>query len=118
VQIDVNRSDDKSWWSVMKYRKNRLRHNTLDSIIHNNFLNLNKQLARRDGKLLDLGFYDTETWGGLRKCWKGYKIAKSEDSGVQRSEGLYIETSLLFNLLIFSITWRGFVVLSFAAISG
>jgi hypothetical protein len=49
----------------------------LDSIIHHNFLNLNKQLARGDGILLDSGFYDTETWGGLRKCWKGFKIAKS-----------------------------------------
>jgi hypothetical protein len=28
--------------------------------------------------LLYSGFYDTETWGALKKCWKGYKIAKSE----------------------------------------
>jgi hypothetical protein len=39
---------------------------------------MNKQLARRDGVLLDSGFYDTETWGDLRKCWKGFKIAKSD----------------------------------------
>ena len=50
----------------------------MDSIIHYNFLSMNKQLARRDGVLLDSGFYDTETWGGLRKCWKGFKIAKSD----------------------------------------
>jgi hypothetical protein len=62
----------------MKNRKNKSKHNTLDSIIHHNFLSLNKQLARRDGVLLDSGFYDTETWGGLRKCWKGFKIAKSD----------------------------------------
>jgi hypothetical protein len=62
----------------MKIRKNRSKRNTLDSIIHHNFLNLNKQLTRRDGILLDSGFYDTETRGGLRKCWKGFKIAKSD----------------------------------------
>ena len=37
---------------------------------------MNKQLSRRDAILLDSGYYDTETWGGLRKCWKGFKIAK------------------------------------------
>jgi hypothetical protein len=60
----------------MKKRKNKSKRNTLDSIIHHNFLSMNKQLARRDAILLDSGFYDTETWGGLRKCWKGFKIAK------------------------------------------
>src|SRR6266705_7120217 len=60
----------------MKNRKNKSKHNTLDSIIHHNFLSMNKQLARRDAILLDSGFYDTETWGGLRKCWTGFKIAK------------------------------------------
>ena len=39
---------------------------------------MNKQLARRDAILLESGYYDTETWGGLRKCWKGFKIAKSD----------------------------------------
>jgi hypothetical protein len=62
----------------MKNRKNKSKHSSLDSIIHDNFLNMNKQLTRRDAILLDSGFYDTETWGGLRKCWKGYKIAKSD----------------------------------------
>ncbi|HET7149014.1 MAG TPA: hypothetical protein VFI73_11000, partial [Candidatus Nitrosopolaris sp.] len=61
---------------LMKNRKNRIRRNTLDSIIHHNFLNMNKQFARRDAILLDSGFYDTETWGALRKCWTGFKIAK------------------------------------------
>lgn len=60
----------------MKIRKNRSKRNTLDSIIHDNFLNMNKQLSRSDAILLDSGYYDTETWGGLRKCWKGFKIAK------------------------------------------
>ena len=48
----------------------------MDSIIRHNFLNMNKQLSRRDAILLDSGYYDTETWGGLRKCWTGFKIAK------------------------------------------
>jgi hypothetical protein len=60
----------------MKSRKNKSKRSTLDLIIHHNFLNMNKQLGRRDAILLDSGYYDTETWGGLRKCWKGFKIAK------------------------------------------
>ena len=40
------------------------------------FGSLTKQYSRRDKTLLDSGFYDTETWGGLKKCWKGYRIAK------------------------------------------
>jgi hypothetical protein len=63
----------------MKNRRNRSKRTTLDSTLQRDFSNLNKQLRRRDGILLDSGFYDTETWGGLRKCWTGYKIAKSED---------------------------------------
>ena len=62
----------------MNYRKNRSRHNSLESIIRRDYLSIKKQCTRKDGILLDSGFYDTETWGGLRKCWKGYKIAKSE----------------------------------------
>ena len=57
----------------------------MDSIIHHNFLNMNKQLSRRDAILLDSGFYDTETWGGLRKCWTGFKIAKV-DGDTKRME--------------------------------
>jgi hypothetical protein len=60
----------------MKSRKNKSKRSTLDLIIHHNFLIMNKQLGRRDAILLDSGYYDTETWGGLRKCWKGFKIAK------------------------------------------
>jgi hypothetical protein len=60
----------------MKNRKNKSKHNTLDSIIHHNFLSMNKQLSGRDAILLDSGYYDTETWGVLRKCWKGFRIAK------------------------------------------
>jgi hypothetical protein len=62
----------------MKNKKNKSKYDTLDSIIHYNFLNMNKQLARRDAILLDSGFYDTESWGGLRKCWKGFGISKVE----------------------------------------
>jgi len=60
----------------MKNRRNKSKRSTLDSIIHRNFLNMNKQFSRRDAILLDSGYYDTETWGGLRKCWKGFRIAK------------------------------------------
>ena len=60
----------------MKNRKNKSKHRSLDSIIHRNFLSMNKQLSRRDAILLDSGYYDPETWGGLRKCWTGFKIAK------------------------------------------
>jgi hypothetical protein len=62
----------------MKNRKNKSKYNTLESIILHNFLSLNKRLARRDVILLDSGFYETEKWGGLRKCWKGFRIAKVE----------------------------------------
>jgi hypothetical protein len=44
--------------------------------IRGDFGSLKKQYSRRDKTLLDSGFYDTETWGGLKKCWKGYRIAK------------------------------------------
>jgi hypothetical protein len=47
----------------MKNRKNKSKPNTLDSLIHHNFLNMNKQLSRRNAILLDSGYYDTETWG-------------------------------------------------------
>ena len=60
----------------MTNRKNKSKRNALDSIIHHNYLNMNKQLSRRDAILLDSGYHGTETWGGLRKCWKGFKIAK------------------------------------------
>src|SRR2546425_12553726 len=60
----------------MKNRKNKSKRSTLDSIIHDNFLSMNRQLTRRDAILLDSGYYDTETWGGLRECWKGFRIAK------------------------------------------
>jgi len=60
----------------MKYRKNRSRHNSLESIIRRDYLSIKQQCTRKDGVLLDSGFYDTETQGGLRKCWKGFRIAK------------------------------------------
>jgi hypothetical protein len=42
------------------------------------FRNLVKTSRRRDNFLLDNGFYSTQAWGALRKCWRGFKIAKSE----------------------------------------
>jgi len=57
-------------------KKDISKRNTLDSNIHDNFLGMNKQLTRRDATSLDSGYHDTETWGGLLKCWTGFKIAK------------------------------------------
>lgn len=64
-------------WSFMKYRKYRSRHNSLESVIRREHLSIKKHSSRKDEILIQ----DTTTlrqWGGLRKCWKGYKIAKGE----------------------------------------
>lgn len=61
---------------IRKELKNK--YNYLDSIVRRDISSLNKQVSRKDGILLDSGFYNTEAWGALKKCWKGYKIAKSE----------------------------------------
>jgi hypothetical protein len=53
LKIDVNRSDDKSWWSFTKDRKNRSRHNSLESIIRRDYLSIKKQCTRKGGILLD-----------------------------------------------------------------
>ncbi|MGC1931225.1 MAG: hypothetical protein WA667_19825 [Candidatus Nitrosopolaris sp.] len=42
------------------------------------YRNLKKTSRRRDNVLLDSGYYSTQAWGALNKCWKGFKIAKSE----------------------------------------
>lgn len=42
------------------------------------YRNLRKTTRRRDNVLLDSGHYSTQAWGALNKCWKGFKIAKSE----------------------------------------
>jgi hypothetical protein len=34
---------------------------------------------RKYGTLLDSGHHDTETWGALKKAWKGYVIAKNRN---------------------------------------
>jgi len=62
----------------MRKRVRRSKYSYLDSVIRRDIFSIKKQVTRKDRILLDSGFYDTETWGGLRKCWKGYKIAKSE----------------------------------------
>jgi hypothetical protein len=49
----------------MKYRKNRSRHNSLESIIRRDYLSIKKQSTRNDGILHDSGFYHTETRGGV-----------------------------------------------------
>jgi hypothetical protein len=59
-------------------RKRRLKDYSLDYYIRRDYSALKKMYTRKDRTLLDSGFYDTETWSGLRKCWKGYKIAKAE----------------------------------------
>jgi hypothetical protein len=42
------------------------------------YRNLKKTSRRRDSVLLDSGHYSTTAWDALNKCWKGFKIAKSE----------------------------------------
>jgi hypothetical protein len=42
------------------------------------YRNLKKTSRRRDSVLLDSGHYSTQAWGALNKCWKGFKIGKSE----------------------------------------
>lgn len=64
-------------------RKNRFSYNYssqlyLDRVCRRVYTDLKKRCTRRDKVLLDSGFYDTEAWGGLRKCWKGYKIARQD----------------------------------------
>jgi hypothetical protein len=63
-------------------RKRRLKDYSSDYKISRDYLALKKMYARKDKTLLDSGFYDTETWAGLHKCWKGYKIAKAEGDTV------------------------------------
>jgi hypothetical protein len=62
----------------VKKRYRRSSYNYLDNTVHGIVSSLKKQYNRRDKILLYSGLYDTETWGALKKCWKGYKIAKSE----------------------------------------
>jgi hypothetical protein len=42
------------------------------------YSNLKKTYKRKDSKILESGFSDTQAWGALDKCWTGYKIAKAE----------------------------------------
>ena len=42
------------------------------------YSNLKKTYTRKDSKILESGFSDTQAWGALDKCWTGYKIAKAE----------------------------------------
>ncbi|MGB6672807.1 MAG: hypothetical protein WBE34_10265 [Candidatus Nitrosopolaris sp.] len=44
----------------------------------NGYSNLKKTYKRKDSKILESGFSDTQAWGALDKCWTGYKIAKAE----------------------------------------
>jgi hypothetical protein len=62
--------------------------------------------------LLESGYYDTQAWGALRKCWKGYRIAKSQGDinkmryyakGVQKFEELRIDLTQFPQLGIYSI---------------
>jgi hypothetical protein len=42
------------------------------------YSNLKKTYTRKDSRILESGFSDSQAWGALDKCWTGYKIAKSE----------------------------------------
>jgi len=59
-------------------RKRKLKDYSLDYYIRRDYSALRRMYTRKDKNLLDSGYYDTETWAGLHKCWKGYKIAKAE----------------------------------------
>jgi hypothetical protein len=70
--------------------------------------NMAKTYTRRDKVLLESDYYDNQGWGCLRKCWLGYKIAKSEGDedkmiyyakGIQRlQKDLGIVISDFYNL--------------------
>jgi hypothetical protein len=63
----------------MKRGHRRPRYDYLDATVRGILSSLKKQYtSRRDKICLDSGYNNTETWGALKKCWKGYKIAKSE----------------------------------------
>jgi hypothetical protein len=40
--------------------------------------NMAKTYTTRDKVLLKSDYYDNQGWGCLRKCWKGYVIAKND----------------------------------------
>jgi hypothetical protein len=40
--------------------------------------NMVKTYTRRDKVLLNSDYYDNQGWGCLKKCWKGYVIAKND----------------------------------------
>jgi hypothetical protein len=55
------------------------------------YSNLKKKYTRRDNVLLKSDYYNNQTWGALIKCWKGFKIAKSqgdEDKMIYYGKGI------------------------------
>ena len=36
------------------------------------------KLGRKYGRVLESGYYDTQTWGALHKCWIVYVIGKNK----------------------------------------
>jgi hypothetical protein len=55
------------------------------------YSNLKKKYIRRDRVVLKSGYFLGEAYGNLRKCWKGYKIAKSqedEEKMIHYAEGI------------------------------
>jgi hypothetical protein len=79
LQIVVCRSDDKSLWSFMKYRKYSSRHNSLESIIRREHLSIKKHCTRNDGILLDSGYYDTDTMGWATEMLERIQNSKVKD---------------------------------------
>lgn len=67
----------------IKRSENRLKEYSLDYYVRRDYSALRKMYTRKDKSLLDSGYYDTETWAGLHKCWKGYKIAKAEGDTIR-----------------------------------
>jgi hypothetical protein len=58
-------------------RSQKFRHSYYYSTGRYRFKNYYK-IGSKYGKLLPSGFYDTQTWGALEKCWLGYIIAKNK----------------------------------------
>src|SRR5215467_13822474 len=68
--------------SMRQKKKIKPKYCSLDYKIRRNYLALKKMYTRKDKTLQDSGYYDSETWAGLCKCWKGFKIAKAEGDTV------------------------------------
>src|SRR5919202_2069484 len=66
----------------MKYHRFNRRGRYDMSAVHTYLKSWKKQnymVSTGRSKMLDLGFFENQVWGGLHKAWKGYVIAKNKD---------------------------------------